>query len=234
MRYSTALCGLAALGGGVVGFFAAPAANAQQKAERKARQSNMELVGYNDLQARSAYQPVIQKQGARWIAYIGHHAGVQRNPLTGQDESNGTSVVDVTDPRNPKYLVHIPGELVQSGGGGDAGGAQMVRACSGSDLPHADKNKFYLLRSFGNSAHEMWDVTDPTHPNRLTVIVSGLRDTHKSFWECDTGIALLVSGLPDWRTRRMTQIFDLADPSEPRLIRNYGLPGQQPGATGPV
>src|SRR5262249_1002295 len=59
-------------------------------------------------------------------------------------------------------------------------------------------------------------------------------DTHKSFWECETGIAFLVSGLQDWRTRRMTQIFDLGDPSEPKLIRNYGLPGQQPGATGPV
>src|SRR5207249_3462466 len=71
-------------------------------------------------------------------------------------------------------------------------------------------------------------------PNRVTVVVSGLRDTHKSWWECDTGIAFLVSGLPDWRTRRMTQIFDLSDPSEPSLIRNFGLPGQQPGSTGPV
>ena len=44
---------------------------AQQKQPEK---KNMDLVGYNDLQARSAYQPVIQKQGDRWIAYIGHHA----------------------------------------------------------------------------------------------------------------------------------------------------------------
>jgi hypothetical protein len=33
--------------------------------------SNMKLVGYNDLQARSAYQPTIHHQGDRWIAYIG-------------------------------------------------------------------------------------------------------------------------------------------------------------------
>ena len=79
-------------------------------AERGAVKSNMELVGYNDLQARSAYQPVIQKQGERWIAFIGHHGGVQPNPLTGQNEPNGTSVVDVTDPKHPKYLAHIPGE----------------------------------------------------------------------------------------------------------------------------
>jgi hypothetical protein len=197
--------------------------------EKKAEKSNMELVGYNDLQARSAYQPVIQKQGERWIAYIGHHAGVQPNALTGKDEPNGTSVVDVTDPKHPKYIAHIPGE---GGAGGEAGGAQMVRACAGADLPHADKNKFYLLRSFGSSAHEMWDVTDPAKPSRITVVVDGLRDTHKSWWECDTGIAYLVSGAPNWRAKRMAQIYDLSDPAHPVFIRNFGLPGQQPGARG--
>jgi hypothetical protein len=202
-------------------------------ADRQAETRNMELIGYSDLQARSAYQPVIQKQGARWIAYIGHHAGVQPNPLTGRDEPNGTSVVDVTDPAHPRYIAHIPGELVQTGGG-DAGGAQMARVCSGSDLPNADRNKSYLLRSYGNTAHEMWDVTDPARPTRLNVIVSGLRDTHKSWWECDTGIAYLVSGVIGWRTQRMAQIYDLSDPAHPVFIRNFGLPGQQPGARGPT
>src|SRR5215813_13658173 len=71
-------------------------------AQQRAEMHNMQLVGYNDLQARSAYQPVIHKQGDRWIAYIGHHGGTQPNPLTAQPESNGTSIVDVTDPRQPK------------------------------------------------------------------------------------------------------------------------------------
>jgi hypothetical protein len=199
----------------------------------KAEKSNMELVGHDALQARSAYQPTIEKQGDRWIAYVGHHAGMVLNPLTGQMEGNGTSIVDVTDPKQPKYLAHIPGEVV-TGGGGDAGGAQMVRVCAGTELPHADKSKFYMLRSFGNSAHEMWDVTDPTKPKRLNVVVSGLRDTHKSFWECDTGIAYLVGGAPQWRARRMTMIYDLSDPAKPAFIRFFGLPGQQPGSTGPM
>src|SRR5579871_5700481 len=99
--------------------------------QHSARQSNMKLTGYNDLQARSSYQPVIQKQGDRWIAYIGHHAGVMRNPLTGRDEQNGTSVVDVTDPAKPRYLAHIPGEDSKGPGEGGGGGAQMVRTCAG-------------------------------------------------------------------------------------------------------
>jgi hypothetical protein len=210
-----------------LGFVLAAGATAQQQ---RAEKSNMELVGYNDLQARSAYQPLIHKQGDRWIAYIGHHGGMAVNPLTGKQETNGTSLVDVTNPKQPTYLAHIPG----GSGQGEAGGAQMVRVCDGSDLPRADKRKVYLLRSLGTSSHEIWDVTDPAKPGRVTVVVSGLRDTHKSWWECDTGIAYLVSGPPDWRAHRMTQIYDLSDPAKPVFIRNFGLPGQQPGSTGPV
>ena len=199
----------------------------------------MALVGYNDLQARSAYQPVIKKQGDRWIAYIGHHGGTELNPLNGEMEANGTSVLDVTDPKNPKYLFHIPGEAVKGaatpgGGGSESGGAQMVRACSGSELPHADKSKFYLLRNYGNTAQEMWDVTNPAKPTRVAVIASGLRDTHKNWWECNTGIAYLVSGVPDWRTLRLAMIYDLSNPAKPVFIRNFGLPGTQPGSTGPL
>ena len=50
----------------------------------QAEKSNMELVGYHDLQGRSAYQPVVHKQGDRWVAYIGHHGDEVANPLTSQ------------------------------------------------------------------------------------------------------------------------------------------------------
>ena len=41
----------------------------------------MKLVGYSDLQARSAYQPTIHHQGDRYIAYIGHHGGTDEIPI---------------------------------------------------------------------------------------------------------------------------------------------------------
>src|SRR2546428_11345109 len=76
----------------------------QQKIGAAPESKDMQLVGYNDLQARSAYQPTIKKQGNRYIAYIGHHGGEKPNALTGKVEKNGTSIVDVTKPRQPKYL----------------------------------------------------------------------------------------------------------------------------------
>jgi hypothetical protein len=203
-------------------------------AQHPASASNMTLLAHQDLQGRSAYQPVIRENKGRWIAYIGHHGGVSANGLTGRVEDNGTSIVDVTDPRRPRYVAHIPGEPGQ----GETGGAQMVRVCNGSELPAVkntgDSNKVYLLRTFGNLAHEVWDVTTPEKPARVVVVVDKLKGTHKNWWECDTGIAYLVSGLPEWRTRRMTQIFDLSDPAQPKFIRNFGLAGQEPGSTGPA
>ena len=194
-----------------------------------AEQHDMRLVGHADLQARSAYQPIVHEQGGRFIAYIGHHGGRATNPLTGKVEDSGTSILDVTDPRNPRYLHHIPGAPGQA----EAGGASMVRVCNGKILPKADPAKTYLLRTLGNLAHEVWDVTDPAKPSLLKTVVAGMNSTHKNWWECDTGIAYLVSdGRPwGWRTERMTKIYDLGNPAAPRFIRDFGLPGQEPGAT---
>jgi len=197
--------------------------------------SNMRLVGMNDLQARSAYQPTIHKQGNRYIAYIGHHGGSDAvkkpvNPITGQPEFNGTSIVDVTDPAKPKYLVHLPGQESTY----EQGGAQMTRVCDGKSLPKGDPNAVYLLRSFGGQGHEIWNVADPAAPKLVSRPSWNLKDTHKSWWECDTGIAYLVSGVKDWRARRMTEVVDLSDPAKPVKIRDFGLVGQEPGTTGTV
>lgn len=203
----------------------------EQYYARHAEAHNVALLGHVDLHARSAYHPEIKQQGNRWIAYVGHHGGVAKiNPLNGRMEFNGTSIIDVTDPKAPRTLSHIPGQE----GGTESGGAQMVRICGGRDLPKADKGKFYLLRSFGNSAHEIWDVTSPEKPEIVSTVVRGLRDTHKNFWECDTGIAYLISGVKGWRSRRIMQVYDLSDPARPVHIRDFGLVGQQPGAKNPL
>src|SRR3977135_2600204 len=96
-RFMRSVAGLTGLGVALAG---------QALAQNKAEKRDMELVGYHDLQGRSAYQPVINRQGGRWIAYIGHHANNPLNPLTGNKENTGTSIVDVTDPKKPGYLAH--------------------------------------------------------------------------------------------------------------------------------
>jgi hypothetical protein len=191
---------------------------------------NTELAGWSDLQGRQAYQPIVINENGRYIAYVGHHTGIQMNTITGVNEPNGTSLVDVTDVAHPKYMSHIPGSTE---GGDEGGGAQMVRVCSGNTLPHGVKGKWYLLRPNGATQHEVWDVTDPAKPTLLTVVVKDLNGTHKSWWECDTGIAYLVANKRSegWTGGNHMKIYDLSDPAKPKYIRDFGLLGAQPGAT---
>ena len=201
----------------------ARAAKAYDASKTEAR--NLQQLGWHDLSARSAYQPTIKQQGKRWILYVGHHGGRALNPLTGQQEENGTSVVDVTDVRKPRLLFHIPGEKGREAPGRETGGAQMVRVCGGGELPNADSAKFYMLRTFGESAQEIWDVTRPEKP-ALVWRIGGFKSTHKNDWDCRSGIALLVhSGGPDlWKVQRVTHVYDLSNPEKPQKIRELSLP----------
>jgi len=121
----------------------------------------------------------------------------------------------------------------------------MVHVCSGDVLPHAVRGRWYMLRTHGNSSgmealesQEIYDVTDPAHPTFLSTVVGELSNTHKNWWECDTGIAYLVAGnVPDpdgWRhsgSNQHLKIYDLSNPEQPVYIRDFGLVGQEPHAT---
>ena len=195
---------------------------------------NTEWLGHDSLQGRTVYQTTVQTQGRRVIAYAGHFNGTMLNPNTGVMEINGTSIVDVTDPRHPKYLKHLIA---------DKGGARMAKLCEGSVLPHGLPGHTYLLRENGAVSHEVWDTTEPATPVFVKTIVSGLDVTHRNWWDCSTGIAYIVGGAtkstdanPDgWNTKsspnQHLKIYDLSDPTNPKYIMDFGYPGQNPGST---
>lgn len=122
----------------VVGACAQMTAQSGRNTGRNAEAKDMSLVGYNDLQARSAYQPVVHHQRNRFIAYIGLHGGSALNPLTGKDEPNGTVIVDVTDPRNPRSLAHIPGSAQ---GSGEAGGRKWCASATAKSCQRETRTK---------------------------------------------------------------------------------------------
>jgi hypothetical protein len=195
---------------------------------------NTEWLGHNDLQGRTVYQTTVHTQGHRVIAYAGHFAGQMLNPMTGVVEENGTSIVDVTDPRHPVYLKHLVA---------NNGGARMVKLCDGNVLPHGLRGHTYMLRENGAVAHEVWDVTDPANPTLVSTPVSGLDVTHRNWWDCVTGIAYIVGGATKksdasydgWNNasspNQHLKIYDLSDPANPKYIMDFGYPGQNPGST---
>ena len=198
----------------------------------------MRLVGRHDLQARSAYQPIVHAYGDRRVLFVGHHAGEGLNPLSGATERNGLSILDVTDPAAPQYLAHVPPT------GSEANGTQHVQVCDGAALPRADRSRVYAIRTNGQLSYELLDVTDPATPKFLTTIAEtgtsarpdsdrGNRETHKFQWDCATGIAYLNGTPQGWRVTRLLQAFDVGDPTAPRHVRDFGLVGYEPSATGP-
>jgi hypothetical protein len=92
-----------------LGVLIAGSAAVEALADNGASSHNMTLVGTNDLQARSTYQPTVHKYpNNRYILFAGHHALASQgeglfpnglrlpsfNPLTGMNELNGTSIVN--------------------------------------------------------------------------------------------------------------------------------------------
>ena len=77
---------------------------------------NVRLVGYNDLQGRTALVVTTKSDPANgnWV-YVGHHESFRDgkpllNPITGKMEFNGTSILEISDPAHPRLVWHIPNE----------------------------------------------------------------------------------------------------------------------------
>jgi hypothetical protein len=186
---------------------------------------NMKVVGFNDNQGRpSSDDGWIENQNGRYIVYMTNTGGSMFNPLTGQVDNSGTSLIDATDPKNPVYLANVPTQTT--------GGASHVAVCGGNTLPGGIRNHWYMLRHDGSVNWEIWDTTNPSSPTKLEVLINNGTATHHVWWECDTGIAYTVfqSATDGWHTNQHVYIWDLSNPANPVFIRQFGLPGQQPTA----
>lgn len=195
---------------------------------------NLQWLGHADLQGRTAYQPTLHTINGRVYLFVGHFGNQDPIPdptSGGTAESNGTSIVDVTNPGHPQQVAHIPTA---------GGGAQMVRVCDGGVI--GQSGHYYMLRNNngggrGQGSHEIYDVTNPAKPVFVSTIIDHLTATHKNWWECDTGVAYLVAGASSgpnadgWKVNQHIKIYDLRDPAHPAYIRDIGLVGQNPGSS---
>src|SRR5215471_19789689 len=68
------------------------------EAPRGWQASNMELIGFSGLGGHSAaFKLSIKQANGRWYLFMGHSF------------EPGWSILDVTDPKNPKYVKFLPG-----------------------------------------------------------------------------------------------------------------------------
>src|SRR5262249_7521994 len=129
---------------------------------------NVRLVGYHNMQGRYALQVTAKSDAANgsWV-YVANVAnpGLKEglfNPITRKHEWNGTSIVDISDPANPKYVWHIPNEVNAS--------SRSVSVV----YDFGPEKRDYLIRNVEASdrlAFQIFDITTrDTDPSKISLV----------------------------------------------------------------
>jgi hypothetical protein len=177
--------------------------------------NNMEPIGYSRLENRKgAFKMAIKKVNGRWYLYMGHlwHYG--------------WSIVDVTDPREPKFLKTVPGP-------GNTWTIQMtlhdnimITALEKSSLAWgADPNKP------NEEGVLVWDISDPVNPRQLSHWKTGATGTHRNSYPGGK-YAYLSAAMPGFSSN-ILMILDISDPAHPKEAGRWWMPGQKAGEAKP-
>ncbi|WP_026870735.1 LVIVD repeat-containing protein [Inquilinus limosus] len=169
---------------------------------------NVEIVGYSDLDHRPAFKMAIREAGGRWYLHTGHFW------------HRGWSIVDVTDPAQPRVarFIEHPGANTWT--------LQV-------DL-HGDIMITALEKPFANFGGDpdapfdegvvIWDIADPLAPRRLGQYRTGGTGTHRNLYAGGPYMHV-AAGMPGYRGN-IYLIVDISDPARPREAGRWWVPGQ--------
>ena len=214
---------------------------------------NVRLVGWNDLQGRTALVVTTKSDpvNGNWV-YVGHHESFTDgkpllNPITKKMEFNGTSILEISDPSKPKLVWHIPNETNRN-----SRGVSVVY-----DYKFDSSGRDYLIRNSealtegetgDDLKYQIFDITSRnTDPSKISLVGEILGTpanscgpgcggrfkmrAHKGWWSQETGYFYAASGEPGFRNI-IIQIFDLKNPKDPKLVGRAWIPGLKDGEPG--
>lgn len=144
--------------------------------------------------------------GQVWIDGTTMYVGHMRNP-------NGTTIVDVADPRNPKILTHIP---VPEGWH-----SHKVRVAN--DVMVVNHERFGKGNDEFGAGLGIYDVANPAEPKLITKWRTHASGVHR--YEFD-GRYAYISPTVEGYVGNIAMILDLADPARPREVGRWWIPGQ--------
>lgn len=190
-------------------------------------QQNVSLVGYHDLDGRPGFKIAIQEVDNRWYVYLASFW------------HSGWSIVDVTDPSDPKLINFVEGpdntttKQIQVADGLMITGLERPSASGPAAGESTDPSKPYETGAY------IWDVeTDPTDPDLLGHYETGGRGTHRNFYNGGDYAFMCVSPegfeptFEDKSTKPVKnyhlRIVDVSDPENPEEVSTFMWPGQHP------
>jgi hypothetical protein len=182
---------------------------------------NMRILGHSDQGGRSDGQQIMVRNG---YAYIGHVA------------SQGFSVIDVRDPRDPKtvnYVKNPPNTWSLHLQVHD----DLLLLVHGRDMfaqpEMADERNYYKPKSgsHGDQAAErnwsagmaVYDISKPAEPRQIGFMPVQGTGLHRIWYV--GGRWAYASAMIDGFSDYILITIDMADPTQPRMVGQYWLPG---------
>lgn len=173
--------------------------------------SNMKAIGYSGLDGRGgAFKMAIRQVAGRWYLYMGH------------EWHRGWSILDVTDPRNPKYLKFVEGPDNTNTIQMEFHDNIMVTALQrkqpnwGGD-PNRPNEEGVLV----------WDISDPVNWKQLSHWKTESTGVHRAGYPGGTYVNV-TAAIPGYLGRILV-FLDISDPKNPKEAGRWWMPGQKEG-----
>jgi len=190
---------------------------------------NFEAVGYSGLDGRPGFKISIREAGGKWYLYLGHFW------------DPGWTIVDVTDPADPKVVKFVSGPENTWTLQVDLAGDTLITALErkppawGGD-PKRPNDEGVLV----------WDIKDPVNPRKLGQFRTGGSGTHRNGYPGGRYVHL-AAGMSGYQGN-IYVILDISNPARPVEAGRWWIPGQnvaggekfppgtvgRPGLHGPV
>jgi hypothetical protein len=169
--------------------------------------SNIKPIGYSDLNGHEAFKMAIKRVGERWYLYLAHFVG------------GGYTILDVTDPTDPKVLKFIPGPTDAALGQIDLHGNIMITAVQNRAAKPGDKDV--------NEGVIIWDISDALNPKQISWWKTGATGTHRDGYPGGKYVNL-SAGMPGYKGQILV-FLDISDPAHPKEAGRWWMTGQKEG-----
>lgn len=172
--------------------------------ERTEQAKGVRLVGRSNLGGWGDASQVVVQGNIACVAAIGDRG------------HEGTTILDVADPRQPRVLTQIPAPP----------GTHSHKVQLWGDLMFVnnEKPKSYHGTEFVPGLR-VFDISNPASPRPLPPILTSGVGVHRFRIDTERGLALLPTG-DEGYLDKILWILDINDPSKPRLVSKWWLPGQ--------
>ncbi len=174
-----------------------------------AHAEHVKQIGFSALGGRFGGFKIAIKHTAsdKWYLYIGHSF------------NQGWSIVDVTDPTNPRYVKFIPFVT-------DDKHVLTAQVTLHDDLMITSLNTFTPQKN-PLPAVLLWDISDPENPKQVGSWMGGNEGAHRNSYPGGK-YAYLSTSYPGFNGFIMV-ILDVSDPAHPKEVGKWWQPGQKEG-----